>query len=200
MARKVLGETRISRSTSPIERIELRPRRPKPLAETLEAIAEADLITLGPGSLFTSVIPNLLVDGIPQAIAALARAQSVFRESDVAARRDHAISRLRSRGRASCATAGRARSRRLIDVCVVNTRPLPARLWIRYRARPRGPWKMTSRTSKRWDFDVVEADLLRMSGQRLRRKDPPRSGRHRRRGHGTGAAGHAAAKLKTLNL
>ena len=55
---KVLGETRISRSKSPIHQIELRPRRPKPLAETLEAIANADLITLGPGSLFTSVDPE----------------------------------------------------------------------------------------------------------------------------------------------
>jgi len=67
--RTIRGETRISRSTSRIERIALRPRKPKPLTETLEAIAQADLITLGPGSLFTSVIPNLLVDGIPQAIA-----------------------------------------------------------------------------------------------------------------------------------
>src|SRR6185369_3180241 len=40
----------------------------RPLAETLQAIEEADVITLGPGSLFTSVIPNLLVKGIPQAI------------------------------------------------------------------------------------------------------------------------------------
>ena len=46
----------------------------KPLPETLEAIANADLITLGPGSLFTSVIPNLLVDGIPRGHRRLARA------------------------------------------------------------------------------------------------------------------------------
>src|SRR5579864_8695761 len=68
--RKVSGETRISCSTSRIERVALRPRKPKPLAETLDAIAHADLITLGPGSLFTSVIPNLLVAGIAEAIAA----------------------------------------------------------------------------------------------------------------------------------
>src|SRR5208283_4451036 len=68
--RKVQGETRISQSTSRIQRIDLRPRKPKPLAEALQAIAQADLITLGPGSLFTSVVPNLLVDGIPEAIAA----------------------------------------------------------------------------------------------------------------------------------
>src|SRR5580692_6294395 len=66
--KKVEGESRISRSRSRIEKIEIHPRRPKPLLETLEAIAKADLITLGPGSLFTSVIPNLLVDGIPKAI------------------------------------------------------------------------------------------------------------------------------------
>ena len=46
----------------------MRPRGPAPLKETLQAIAQADLITMGPGSLFTSVIPNLLVDGIPEAI------------------------------------------------------------------------------------------------------------------------------------
>jgi uncharacterized cofD-like protein len=65
---RVVGETRISRSRRPIARIHLVPRRAKPLDATLAAIAEADVITLGPGSLFTSVIPNLLVEGIPAAI------------------------------------------------------------------------------------------------------------------------------------
>src|ERR1017187_5556589 len=64
----VVGETRISRSRHRIERIQLIPRRVRPLAATLEAIAEADVITLGPGSLFTSIVPNLLVQGIPAAI------------------------------------------------------------------------------------------------------------------------------------
>jgi uncharacterized cofD-like protein len=41
----------------------------EPQPQTLQAIASADLITVGPGSLFTSLIPNLLVRGIPQAIA-----------------------------------------------------------------------------------------------------------------------------------
>jgi uncharacterized cofD-like protein len=44
------------------------PPGPDPLPQTLEAIAQADVITIGPGSLFTSLIPNLLVRGIPQAI------------------------------------------------------------------------------------------------------------------------------------
>lgn len=63
-----VGETKISKSRSPIRSIALRPRRCRPLKQTLEAIAEADLISFGPGSLFTSIIPNLLVEGVPRAI------------------------------------------------------------------------------------------------------------------------------------
>jgi uncharacterized cofD-like protein len=65
---KAIGETRISRSRSRIKRVRLIPRTAQPLAAAVAAIAEADVITLGPGSLFTSVVPNLLVKGIPQAI------------------------------------------------------------------------------------------------------------------------------------
>src|ERR1700722_9476231 len=66
--RVLRGESRISPSRSRICRSRLLPNRVRPLKETLDAIARADLITLGPGSLFTSVIPNLLVSGIPKAI------------------------------------------------------------------------------------------------------------------------------------
>lgn len=65
---RVTGETKISKSRRPIRIVRLRPRKVKPMADTLDAIAKADLITLGPGSLFTSVIPNLLVEGISAAI------------------------------------------------------------------------------------------------------------------------------------
>src|SRR5581483_4498025 len=64
----VKGETRIGKSRERIRRIHLRPRRCKPLPETLAAIEEAHLITFGPGSLFTSVIPNVLVEGMAEAI------------------------------------------------------------------------------------------------------------------------------------
>jgi uncharacterized cofD-like protein len=64
----VEGETKISRTRRRIEQLELVPAKAKPLQATIAAIAEADLISFGPGSLFTSVIPNVLVDGIPQAI------------------------------------------------------------------------------------------------------------------------------------
>src|SRR5579864_3302177 len=64
----VSGETRISKSSRRILRLRLVPDACKPLPETLSAIEAADLITFGPGSLFTSVIPNVLVHGIPGAI------------------------------------------------------------------------------------------------------------------------------------
>ncbi|HVB99574.1 MAG TPA: gluconeogenesis factor YvcK family protein [Candidatus Dormibacteraeota bacterium] len=65
---RILGETRISRSKRRIRRVRLRPRRVRPLPEVLDAIGRADLILIGPGSLYTSVIPSLLVDGIADAV------------------------------------------------------------------------------------------------------------------------------------
>jgi len=62
------GETRIASSGKKIKRICLSPVDARPLDVALEAIAQADVITLGPGSLYTSLIPNLLVSGIPEAV------------------------------------------------------------------------------------------------------------------------------------
>lgn len=64
----VRGETTISKFGPRIKRMSLSPEYCLPLEETLQAIKQADIITLGPGSLFTSIIPNLLVAGIPSAI------------------------------------------------------------------------------------------------------------------------------------
>ena len=66
---RVRGETRITASKGRIKELFLVPHDVEPLPQTLQAIARADLITIGPGSLFTSLIPNLLVHGIAQAIA-----------------------------------------------------------------------------------------------------------------------------------
>lgn len=65
---RVRGETKITASKGRIQELFLVPPNPEPLPQTLEAIAHADVITIGPGSLFTSLIPNLLVNGIPEAI------------------------------------------------------------------------------------------------------------------------------------
>jgi uncharacterized cofD-like protein len=65
---RVRGETNITASKGRITELFLDPPDVDPLPQTLDAIANADLITVGPGSLFTSLIPNLLVHGIPRAI------------------------------------------------------------------------------------------------------------------------------------
>src|ERR1700688_278857 len=65
---RVRGETKITASKGRIRELFLVPPDVGPMPQTLEAIANADMITIGPGSLFTSLIPNLLVRGITQAI------------------------------------------------------------------------------------------------------------------------------------
>jgi uncharacterized cofD-like protein len=70
----VRGETKITASHKHIKELMLDPPDAAPLPETLEAIERADLITVGPGSLYTSLITNLLVQGMP---SALARARGV---------------------------------------------------------------------------------------------------------------------------
>lgn len=65
---EIVGESCVSQATRPIVRLTIEPEDVQPLEEALEAIRRAEAIVLGPGSLFTSIIPNLLVDGIVDAI------------------------------------------------------------------------------------------------------------------------------------
>ncbi len=62
------GETAISKSFRRINRVFLEPVGCCPLPEAIEAIEEADIVTVGPGSLFTSLIPNLVVSGVAETI------------------------------------------------------------------------------------------------------------------------------------
>lgn len=65
----VRGETNIGKVGSRIKRLSLEPADCHPMPEALEAIREADVITIGPGSLFTSLLPPILVKGVGRAIA-----------------------------------------------------------------------------------------------------------------------------------
>ena len=65
---EVEGQVNLGEGPSALERVWLTPKYPEPYGPALEAIEKADVILLGPGSLFTSVIPNLLVPGIIEAI------------------------------------------------------------------------------------------------------------------------------------
>lgn len=66
--RRVHGETRITASRSVIQRLSLSPNHVKAMPKAVEAIQAADLILLGPGSLYTSILPNLLIPEIARAI------------------------------------------------------------------------------------------------------------------------------------
>jgi uncharacterized cofD-like protein len=65
-----MGESAIPKAGQPIERVSLRPDRPRAYPEAVRALLGADLIVAGPGSLFTSILPNLLVEDIRQAAEA----------------------------------------------------------------------------------------------------------------------------------
>lgn len=67
---RVWGESAIPKAGQPIERVFLRPDRPRAYPEAVRALLDADLIVAGPGSLFTSILPNLLVEEIRQAAEA----------------------------------------------------------------------------------------------------------------------------------
>lgn len=75
--REVHGETQITAARARIRRLRLVPEECLPLPEALAAIHAADVITIGPGSLYTSIIPNLLVTSVAGAIAN-ARATKIF--------------------------------------------------------------------------------------------------------------------------
>jgi len=124
---KVIGETRISRSKQPIQSICLRPRRAKPLAAALTAIADADVITFGPGSLFTSVIPNLLVEGIPTAVRRSKAVKAYFvnlmsqpGETTEFSASDHVRALRKHSGG------------KLLDYVIVNIRPITSAMKTRY--------------------------------------------------------------------
>ncbi len=152
---KVAGETEISKSRRRIERIVLRPRRCRPLPETLQAIAEADLITFGPGSLFTSVIPNLLVEGIPDAIRRSPAVKAYVvnlmwqpGETVNFSASDHVKAILKH----SCDG--------LLDCVVVNTRPISSPLKRKYARERAQPVENDLDHLQELGVTIVAADLL----------------------------------------
>lgn len=151
----IRGETRISQSSRPIMRLRLHPGHCKPLKETLEAIATADVITFGPGSLFTSVIPNVLVAGIPKAIRASPATKAYFVNimwqpgETVDFRASDHISAIHKHAGGS-----------LIDTAILNSSPIRPELRRRYAREKVEPVLNDIENIRALGIRVVSAPLL----------------------------------------
>ena len=155
--RSVVGETKISRSTRPIRRIQLVPTGARPLSEVIRAIAEADLILFGPGSLYTSIIPNLLVRGIVSAIEK-SRAKCVYianlmtqpGETTGYSVADHVHAIYEHTGK------------NLVDFVVVNQAVPPAHVLRRYRKQGAAPVAPSLEQLREMGVRYIAADLLQI--------------------------------------
>ncbi len=151
----IRGESKISRSRQPIETVRLQPDDCEPLPETLDAIAKADLITLGPGSLYTSVIPNILVNGIPEAIERSPAMKVYF--VNLMWQPGETINFSASQHVAAIhAHAGR----RLIDCVVLNAAPIPSALKRKYARVHVRPVENDVEQLNAMGLKVVTADLV----------------------------------------
>lgn len=156
------GETRISRSAVAIERIEMLPANCKPIPEALAAIRRADLITLGPGSLYTSIVPNLLVKGTAKAIAQSPALKACF------------VNLMWQPGETTGLTAAdhvsavnRHAGRQLVDVAVINTAPIPEEHLSKYKSNAANPVEIDMRRLMAMGVQVLARPLL-AQGEKVR--------------------------------
>ena len=162
------GESAIGTSGEAIERLELDPAAPPAFPPAVTALEKADLILLGPGSLYTSIIPNLLIPGIRQAVnkspartVLLLNLMTQPGETDGMTGLDHlrAIERFAGRG--------------LIDAVLVSSSEIPGHLLEHYAETGSEPVLIDRAEVEALGIRVVEADLL-ASGDEFIRHDPPK--------------------------
>lgn len=163
----VCGESAIPRQGGRIEEVYFEPTGCSSPPEVLDAIRQADAIVLGPGSLFTSVIPNLLVEGVPEALAQtkapkiyVCNVMSQPGETDGLGAADHI--------EALHAHAGRM----LIDYALINIQKPKDAALARYQAEGARPVDPQLRAFDRLTTEPIGANLLNESD--VVRHDPER--------------------------
>ena len=151
----VLGESKIfqfkKEQDCRIRSVRLLPEHPAALPAALEAIADAELILLGPGSLYTSVIPNLLVDGVSEAVCR-SRALKMYicnimtqdGETEGMTASDHVAALLRHSGPG------------LVDLCLCNSAPVRPRLVERYKEEDAAPIVVDREAIEALGVELVE--------------------------------------------
>jgi uncharacterized cofD-like protein len=165
--RIVAGETKISRSRRPIERVRLVPRRVRPLPQVLAAIRRADLILVGPGSLYTSLIPNFLVAEVVEVIAH-SRATRVYIANLMTQPGETQGYSVADHVRAIDAHA----ERKLFDAVVVSRAPVSPRIIRRYKAQGAEPVRPSLNELRDMGLTAITGDLLHQHG--VVRHDPER--------------------------
>jgi uncharacterized cofD-like protein len=162
----VEGESAITRAGGTIRRVFLRPGRVPSLQDALDAIRDADLIVLGPGSLYTSVLPNLLVEGVVGALRR-SRALKVYVCNVMTHQGETRAFRASDHARVLLEQGGRG----LFDYVLLNTRrPRNQELLARYSQEGAEPVEPDVDAIRALGLRPVPEDLI--SEEELVRHDP----------------------------
>jgi len=171
----VVGESKIAAAKeerkSRIKRVELAPHSAKALPECTRAIRDADMIVLGPGSLYTSVIPNLLVEGISDAIRD-SDALKLFVCNIMTQPGETEGYSVSEHIREVFAHAGG----KLFDCCLVNSEPAPQVILERYRKRGAEPLREDVDVVTELGVEMLRAPIAAGHGN-LARHDPDKLAR-----------------------
>jgi len=164
------GEAKIPSSGASIKRVYLKPDTSTAAPEALKAISEADAIVLGPGSLYTSIIPNLLIREIVESILAssalkiyVCNVMTQSGETDGFSCYDHVKALIDHS------------HQKIIDYCIVNKSKIPEELLAKYRAENSYPIALDSQRIKALGYKVIEGNFV--STVDYVRHDPEKLGR-----------------------
>lgn len=152
---KILGESKISNRKKPIKRIYLDQKDCQATPEALSALKEADVVVIGPGSLYTSVIPNLLIEGITKAILEskaikiyICNIMTQSGETDNYKASDHIE-----------ALVAHAKSK-LFDYCILNFAPIPPQFVEKYKQEDAYPVVADLEKIEEMGFSVIKDNLV----------------------------------------
>lgn len=150
-----LGESKISQSDVPIRRIYLEPGGAEPTPDALQAIKDANAIVLGPGSLYTSIIPNLLVDQVVDAVVT-SKAIKVYVCNVMTQSRETAGFKASDHVKALITHSNPG----LLQLAIINTEPVPHALLDKYRQEDAFPVEPDIQTIRALGYQVVAENII----------------------------------------
>lgn len=161
------GQSNISHSKQPIDKVFLVPSDPLPSDTALSDIKKAKLIVLGPGSLYTSIIPNLLIKEISEAIYH-SKARVVYICNIMTQPGETKGYRLSDHINAINTHVG---YRDFISHIIVNNQYIPERILEKYEQKDSHPVEIDSHNMRRYDVKIISEDLIQINDG-LVRHDP----------------------------